>query len=133
MPGYACNRELSPKLCQRLSCGEEVPCSNDDYCTEGRICRAIDHANGRKCYPKEVTAEECVTSCLTAPIENDSECPAPIKYCNRLCAKLPELCDDEEGFRYVIEIYSCTTNPLPQVQVGSRCNSGSSENRTVSY
>ena len=133
LPGYACNTKSTPKMCQRLSCGEEVPCSNDDYCTKGRVCRTIDHADGLKCYGEDVTPEECVTSCLTAPINDDAGCPQPIKYCNRLCAKLPEVCKGEGGFRHVVEIYSCTNDPFPQVQVGSRCNDGSSENRTVAY
>ena len=42
-------------------------------------------------------------------------------------------CKGEGGFRHVAEIYSCTNDPFPQVQVGSRCNDGSSENRTVAY
>lgn len=133
LAGYSCNTAVSPKVCQRLNCGTNVACSRDEFCTQGRICRTIDHADGKRCWSSQVTAEECRTSCLTAP--NLSDCNRSgdqEAICAELCGRMTELCPQDEGFVDVISIPRCQhSSQYVSVDVHMSCRSGSSSTHSI--
>lgn len=127
LAGFACNDELPTPMCQRLSCGADVPCDGrDEFCAPDRVCRLVDHADGLSCLPETLGPQDCLGSCNTAPVESPGSCYGdPHAGCAAFCAK-PNLCDDDGGLKYVESIYGCDDQgSFYSVDIGIRCMGGS--------